>query len=192
MTTIALITELEIVNSVLSAVGDSPVSSLNDSYQPVFIIKEMMNNISRDLQTKQYWFNTEYDMTLTPNTETNKIILPYNILNFLPCKTRYVARGLTVYDRLNRTTTITDDIVATYTVMLAFDSLPQQARKFIQAAARQQYNNEYFGEESLKRDLQQEFSEAKIELDRVHLDNEDINVFNSAKSYNIAYRNRRR
>ena len=192
MTTIALITELEIVNSVLSAVGDSPVSSLNDSYQPVFIIKEMMNNISRDLQTKQYWFNTEYDMTLTPNTETNKIILPYNILNFLPCKTRYVARGLTVYDRLNRTTTITDDIVATYTVMLAFDSLPQQARKFIQAAARQQYNNEYFGEESLKRDLQKEFSEAKIELDRVHLDNEDINVFNSAKSYNIAYRNRRR
>ena len=192
MTTTALITELEIVNSVLSAVGDSPVSSLSDSYQPVFIIKEMINNISRDLQTKQYWFNTEYDITLTPNTETDKITLPYNILGFEPSNTRYVARGLTVYDRINRTTTITDDIVATYTVMLDFDSLPQQARKFIQAAARQQYNNEYFGEESLKRDLQKEFSDAKIELDRVHLDNEDINVFNSSKASSIAYKNRRR
>lgn len=192
MSTIALVTELEVVNSVLSAAGDSPVSSLSTTYQPVFIIKEMIRNISRDLQTKKYWFNTEYDITLTPNTTTNKITLPFNILTFEPVDNSYVARGLTVYDRVNRTDNIETDIVATYTVMLDFDSLPQQARKYIQAAARAQYNNEYFGEQSLKQDLYKELNEAKIELDRINMDNEDINVFNSSRVSSIAYKNRRR
>ena len=192
MSTIALITELEVVNSVLSAAGDSPVQALTDTYQPVFIIKEMIRNISRDMQTKKYWFNTEYDVTLTPNTETDKITLPFNILTFEPDDTKYVARGLTVYDRENRTSTITEDITATYTVMLDFDELPQQARKYIQAAARVQYNNEYFGELNLKQDLMKEMMEAKNELERVHMENEDINVFNSPRASRIAYRNRRR
>jgi len=192
MSTIALITELEVINSVLSAAGDSPVSSLDTTYQPVFIIQEIIRNISRDLQTKKYWFNTEYDITLTPNTETDKIILPFNILTFEPEDTKYVARGLTVYNREDRTSTITEEITATYTVMLDFDELPQQARKFIQAAARVQYNNEYFGELNLKQDLLKELQQAENELNRTHMENEDINVFNSARSYNIAYRNRRR
>jgi hypothetical protein len=191
MATTALITELEVVNSVLSAAGDSPVQTLDSRYQPVFIIKEIIKNISRDMQTKKYWFNTERDVTLTPNTQTNKIILPFNILTFEPEDIRYVARGLTVYDKEARTTNITKDIVATYTVMLDFEELPQQARKYIQAHARVRYNNEYFGELDLKSDLMKELMEAKNELDRVHMENEDINIFRSARSYNIAYRNRR-
>lgn len=191
MATTALITELEVVNSVLSAAGDSPVQTLDSRYQPVFIIKEIIKNISRDMQTKKYWFNTERDVTLTPNTQTNKIILPFNILTFEPEDIRYVARGLTVYDKEARTTNITKDIVATYTVMLDFEELPQQARKYIQAHARVRYNNEYFGELNLKSDLMKELMEAKNELDRVHMENEDINIFRSARSYNIAYRNRR-
>lgn len=191
MATTALITELEVINSVLSAAGDSPVQTLDSRYQPVFIIKEIIKNISRDMQTKKYWFNTERDVTLTPNTQTNKIILPFNILTFEPEDIRYVARGLTVYDKEARTTNITKDIVATYTVMLDFEELPQQARKYIQAHARVRYNNEYFGELDLKSDLMKELMEAKNELDRVHMENEDINIFRSARSYNIAYRNRR-
>lgn len=192
MASIALITELEVVNSVLSVAGDSPVQSLTDEYQPVFIIRQIIRNISRDMQTKKYWFNTEYDVTLTPNTETDKIILPFNLLEFEPTDIRYVARGLTVFDRDSRTSTITSSITADLTIMLEFNELPQVARKYIQSAARVQYNNEYYGEESLKKDLALEMQDAKNELDRTHMDNEDINVFNSSKSNNIAYKNRRR
>lgn len=192
MASIALITELEVVNSVLSVAGDNPVQALTDNYQPVFIIRQMIRNISRDMQTKKYWFNTEYDVTLTPNTENNKIILPYNLLDFEPVQTKYVARGLTVYNREDRTSTITDDIVADITLMLEFDELPQPARKFIQAAARMQYNDEYFGEQNLKRSLEKQYQDAKNELEKVHMDNEDINIFNSTRATNIAYKNRRR
>jgi len=190
--TIGLITELEVVNSVLSVAGDNPVQSLNDEYQPVFIIKQMLNNISRDMQTKNYWFNTEYDVTLSPNTLTDKINLPFNILHFEPTDTRYVARGLTVYDRVSRTSTITADITADICVMLEFDELPQVARKYIQAMCKMQYNDEYQNEDSLKRTLASEVNEAKINLDRTHTENEDINILASGRSNAIAFKNRRR
>lgn len=190
--TIGLITELEVVNSVLSTVGDNPVQSLDDGYQPVFIIKSMLNNLSRDMQTKKYWFNTEYDVVLTPNTLTDKIILPFNILHFEPVDTEYVARGLTVYDRVGRTSTITDDITADICLMLEFEELPQVARKYIQALCKQQYNDEYLGEESIKATLAKEVDMAKIELDRAHMENEDINILNSSRANSIAFKNRRR
>lgn len=190
--TIGLITELEVVNSVLSVAGDNPVQSLDDEYQPVFIIKQMLNNISRDMQTRNYWFNTEYDVTLSPNTLTNKITLPFNILNFEPSDTKYVARGLTVFDREARTSTVTEDVIADISIMLTFEELPQVARKYIQAMCKLQYNDEYQNEESIKRTLERDVNEAKINLDRTHMENEDINMLSSGRSTSIAFKNRRR
>ena len=190
--TVGLITELEVVNSVLSVAGDSPVSSLDDIYQPVFIIKQMINNISRDIQSDPYWFNTEYDVDLEPNSVTNKIVLPFNLLRFEPVETQYVARGLTVYDRDNRTSTITDTIVADISVQLTFDELPQVVRKYIQALCRVQYNNEYFGETNFKQDLALEVQQAKTNLEKANIENENINIFNSQRVSNIAFKNHRR
>lgn len=191
-TTIGLISELEVVNSVLSVAGDSPIQSLDDSYQPVFIIRRMINNVSREMQTKGYWFNTEYAVTLEPNVITNKITLPFNMLRFEPQDTRYVARGLTVYDREDRTSTITEDIIADIYLMLEFEELPQTAREYIRAKCRLQYNNEYFGETSFRQELITDLQRAKQELDKEHIENEDINVFNSQAVNNIAFKNRRR
>lgn len=190
--TIGLITELEVVNSVLSVAGDNPVQSLNDEYQPVFIIKQMINNISRDVQTLKLWFNTEYDVELESNTVTDKITLPFNYLKFEPTDTKYVARGFTVFDREARTSTITESIEATICVMLEFSELPQEVRKYIQAKCRQQYNDEYLGEDSLRSTLAREVEKAETQLMKVHLENQDINVFSSSRSNSIAFRNRLR
>lgn len=190
--TIGLITELEVINSVLSVAGDNPIQSLSEDYQPVFIIRQMINNISRDMQIRNYWFNTEYNVTLKPNTITNKLILPFNLLSFEPCDTKYVARGTSVYDREARTTDITEDVIADISVQLEFTELPQVARKYIQAMCRLQYNNEYFGETNAKQDLQREVFDAQANLEKKNIENEDINMFNNARAYNIAFKNRRR
>ena len=190
--TIGLITELEVINSVLSIAGDNPIQSLDEDYQPVFIIRQMINNISRDMQSDNYWFNTEYDVTLEPNTITNKIILPFNLISFEPCDTRYIQRGVNVYDRVARTTTITDSIVADISTQLEFTELPQVARKYIQSMCRNQYNNEYFGDANMKQDLVREVSEAKANLEKKNIENENVNMLENARVYNIAFKNRRR
>ena len=190
--TIGLITELEVINSVLSIAGDNPIQSLDEDYQPVFIIRQMINNISRDMQSDNYWFNTEYDVTLEPNTITNKIILPFNLISFEPCDARYIQRGVNVYDRVARTTTITDSIVADISTQLEFTELPQVARKYIQSMCRNQYNNEYFGDANMKQDLVREVSEAKANLEKKNIENENVNMLENARVYNIAFKNRRR
>ena len=190
--TVGLITELEVVNSVLSVAGDNPVQSLDDTYQPVFIIKQMLLNISRTMQSKGYWFNNEYGVTLTPSTINSKIILPFNIIRFDPVDNRFVARGLNVYDRTDRTNIITDDIVADITLQLEFEELPQVAREYIRTACRIQYNNEYFGETNFKQEWLSEFNEAKLALDKADIENESISMFSSSKVNNIAFKNRRR
>ena len=190
--TVGLITELEVVNSVLSVAGDQAVQSLDDAYAPVFIIKQMITNISRDMQATNFWFCTEYDVEFTSNSVTGLIILPFNILRFEPQDTRYIARGLNVYDRTLRTYEISETITADISLQLTFEELPQSARKFIQAACRIQYNNEYFGETNFKQDLNEEFTNAKNELDKENIENEDINIFNASRISNIAFKNRRR
>jgi len=188
MASIGLITELEVVNSVLSVAGDNPIQSLSDTYQPTFIIRQMIKEESRKMQTKRYWFNSEYDFTLQPNTETNKITLPFNLLSFEPVKNKYVARGLTVYNREDNTETITEDIVADISVFLEFDELPQEAREFIKSRCRQRYNNEFHGDNTLDAKLERELRDSKNELDKKNMENEDFNVFKSRRGLQISRR----
>lgn len=189
---IGLITELEIINSVLNVTGDNPVQSLDEEYQPVFIIRQMLRNISRDIQSKGYWFNTEYGVTLEPNSITQNITLPFNLLRFEPEDTKYVARGERIFNREDRTDIITESVVADLVVQLEFDNLPQAARKLLQAKCREQYNNEYYGDTTNKQALEREKMMAQADLDKLHLENEDINMLDNHRAYNIAFRNRRR
>lgn len=189
---VGLMTELDLVNGVLSVAGDAPIQALNDTYQPVFIIRKMLNNASKKLQSKTYWFNTEYEVTLTPNTINSKIILPANLLRFEPCDVRYVARGLSVYDRTSRTTIITEDVIADLSVQLSFEELPEVAREHLLALCRLQYNNEYFGETSFLRELTADVKTTKQELDKENIENENVNMFDSQRSQSIAFKNRRR
>ena len=188
---IGLITELEVINSVLSVAGDNPIQSLDEDYQQVFIIRQMLTNISRDMQIKNYWFNTENNVELQPNTITNKIILPVNVISFEPCDPRYIQRGTTIYDRVARTSNITVAIVADIAVHLDFEELPQVARKYIQAMCRRQYNNEYFGDANQKQDLLRDATDASADLEKKNIENENINMFNNPRAYNIAFKNRR-
>lgn len=190
--TIGVITELEVINSVLSVAGDAPVQSLDDDYQPVFIIRDMINTLSRELQLEGYWFNTESGITLSPNSQTGQTVVPFNTLKFIPVSSQYVLRGTKIYDRTNRTEDIGTDITGDLIVMLEFDALPQSAREYIRAACRVQYNDEYFGETNFKNKLERQLMKAKQELEQEHLENEKINILQAQAITNIAFKNRRR
>lgn len=189
--TIGLSSELEVVNSVLSVTGDAPVQSLDDTYQPVYIIRDMINTESRRLQTEGFWFNTERGVELTTNQVTGTINVPFNILKFEPSDNRYVLRGSEVYDKTERTNLITGPITADLYLMMTFEQLPQSAREYLRTLCRIRYNNEYFGEQSIKGDLQVDFQRAKTELDKEHIDNEQINIFEAQAVRNVAFKNRR-
>ena len=72
-TTTARSTELESVNVILSTIGESPLNSLSGSL-PVdgTVAKNVLSEVSREVQSAGWHFNTQYKVDLTRDT-SNKV-----------------------------------------------------------------------------------------------------------------------
>lgn len=132
MTTSALTTELEAVNTILESIDEPPVGSLSlTGLYPLDKAKRVLDEVSRVVQSKGWAFNTEEDFTV-PRAPDGTAALPANVLSFdIDPDLRMVARGLRVYDTGNRTFTLTKDPTGSAVLLLPWDDLPQAARHYI-------------------------------------------------------------
>ena len=74
------VTELEAINIMLAAIGESAVSSLeNATTVEVTQAKSLLSNVNREVQQKGWHFNTEWDVTISRNA-SNQLPLGSNIL----------------------------------------------------------------------------------------------------------------
>jgi len=73
-------TELEAVNTILSAIGEAPINSLSGTL-PIDATqaKNLLTEISREVQAAGWHYNSFYDYTLSRDTD-NKIPLADNIM----------------------------------------------------------------------------------------------------------------
>jgi len=63
-------TELESVNTMLSTIGEPPVNSLTGQQTAdAAIAKNILDEVSRDVQTAGWHFNTQYGVTLSPSSD---------------------------------------------------------------------------------------------------------------------------
>ena len=64
-------TQLEAVNVMLSAIGEAPVSSLeNSQLEDVAVAQNILNETIVDVQTTGYNFNSEYNYKISPDTDS--------------------------------------------------------------------------------------------------------------------------
>ena len=68
-TTIDTETELSAVNSILGAIGQSPLSTLTYTNPEVAFIYNLLRDANVDVQNEGWHFNTEYHVTLTTNND---------------------------------------------------------------------------------------------------------------------------
>ena len=67
-------TELEAVNIMLSAIGEAPVSSLeNTQLEDVAVAQNILNETIVDVQSTGYNFNTEYNFKINPDIDGNTL-----------------------------------------------------------------------------------------------------------------------
>ncbi len=160
MSTTTLTTELDAINTLLAAAGESPVSSLTDSgLADVAEAKATLNEHSRLVQSGGWVFNTEYEYPLVPDTD-GFITLPQNTLKVDVDRTftqvDTVQRGLRLYDRKNHTYVFTElNLTGDMVFLLGFDELPQAARHYIMIKASRVYQARVLGS-----DTQYKFSES--------------------------------
>ena len=148
-------TLLEAINTLLAAIGSSPVTNTDTPQNADAIIaKNNINRALRDIQTEKWYFNSESDYPLTPDVN-GTIHIPNNIINIdftgrLGEGNRFVIRGKKLYDRLNHTFKIDEQLEADVVLCLEYDEIPESAAQYVIARAARRYQEEMLGDPSLR------------------------------------------
>jgi hypothetical protein len=135
-------TELAAVNQILGAVGQAPVTTLDDTNPDVAIAYDSLITVSREIQGEGWSFNKEYEYPFTPNND-DQIVIPVNVLGIdlsdLPENKGIdsVVREGKLYNKTNHTYEWTDFSPVYCDVVWGFDfaDIPQPIRDFIVARA---------------------------------------------------------
>ena len=82
--TVAATTELEAINIMMAAIGESPINTLTGTLPAdVVMAQSTLTEISKEVQSEGWSFNTEIDVTLTRDA-SNQIALSQDILRIDP------------------------------------------------------------------------------------------------------------
>lgn len=132
-------TELEAVNECLENIGQAPVSTIvGDLGVDTQIALNFVRKVNRELQSSGWYWNTETNYELFPNGDGD-ILLPVNTLSVDTYgedrDLDLVQRGSRLYDRINHTYTFTDSVKTELILGLAFEDLPETARRYISLRA---------------------------------------------------------
>ena len=137
-TTIDTETELSAVNSILGAIGQSPVTSIVKENPEVGFIYNLLRDANVDLQNEGWHFNTERHVEYTPDDD-GKIAIGGDVLRmdttdgWVDRTHDVVKRSGYLYDKYNHTddfsdhTTIKLDIVK----LIAFEDIPSVFQRYI-------------------------------------------------------------
>lgn len=142
-------TELDAVNVCLANIGESPVSAITgDITVDAALARDLVRQVTREVQAHGFYWNTEISYTLLPNTAKN-IVLPANVLSVDTTDNDMakdlVARGRLLYDRVNHTYKFDDPVVVDLVVALSFDELPEIARRFITIRSARMFQERIMG-----------------------------------------------
>lgn len=187
-------TELEAVNTMLRAIGESPVSTLSgDVGVDVVTARQTLTEIMKAVQTEGWIFNTEYDYPLNRDM-SGQIIVPANALQVDIVKNRYsdidpVMRGNKVYDRKNHTFTFTIDLKAKIVFGLSFTDMPESARHYVTYRAARKFQDNSLGSEELHKFNERDELMARVRFMDEQAEDEDHNFLRDTDGFQQLWSN---
>ena len=136
-TTVDTDTELSAVNSILGAIGQSPVTTLNYENPEVGFIYDILTEVNKDVQNEGWIFNIERHVSKSPEATTGYITIPNNVLSydlngdFTYRNKDLVRRNGRLYDLVNHTDVFTQDVVLDIVYLWPFEDLPSIFKRYI-------------------------------------------------------------
>lgn len=145
--------KLEAINRVLQMIGEAPVNSLSGQFGLAKQAEDSLLNVSRRVQAEGWSFNTDYERTLTRDsnneipvgTDVSRVVV--DIYQFPDYD--ITQRNTKLYDRRNHTYEFTEDLKADVTYMFEWDDLPEHARQYIMTKAGRQLQEAIIGSADL-------------------------------------------
>ena len=135
-TTIETETELSAVNSILGAIGQSPVTEVDTANPETSFIYNILRDTNVDVQNEGWHFNTEKHVKYTPDSNKN-ILIADNVLRFDVTDgwhnytTNVVKRDGKLYDKIDHTNEFTGDIYIDEVILYQFTDIPSVFQRYI-------------------------------------------------------------
>ncbi len=159
-------TELSAVNSILGAIGQAPITTLNYENPEISFIYNILTEVNKDVQNEGWHFNTEYHVKTTPDTD-GYVSLPTNTLRYdLTDDTHNQTQDLVVrsgrlYDLVDHTDVFTTDLYLDLVTLYAFADLPNPFQRYITYRAASRAATQLVSNPQLVQLLQQQESQAR-------------------------------
>lgn len=174
--------ELEAVNEILSSIGSSPVSNIDsDDNVDVINAKRILKGVSREIQTRGWFFNTIERIHLKP--EDNRygrlqVPCPNSYLRFEAKDYKLIRREGYFFDNYSQTGIFPDGINIDVLIKeIDFSDLPEVFRKYITVRASRIFQMRYLGDDGLDLHLQTEETAAYADMVDYDLTTGNYNVF---------------
>ena len=199
MTTTTRSTELEAVNVILSTIGEAPLNSLSGSL-PVdgTMAKNVLSEISREVQSSGWHFNTHYKSTLTRDTNNN-IPVATNVVRVeldpnLESKGDYdlVQRDGKLFNLAKNTDVFDKNFEnVTQVLLLPFNEIPEQAKRYITIRSARVFHDRTLGANTLHKFSQEDEKQALSILRNAEMRTGDFTIFDTPEqAYTISRNNR--
>jgi len=193
MTTQTRTTELEAVNTILSTIGEAPLSTLTGSL-PVdgTTAKNVLNEINREVQSAGWQFNTHYKVDFTRDSD-NKIPIGTDVLrvelNNKYSKSSYdiTQRDSYLYNLAKNTNTFDQDFTEnTIVYLLDFTNLPEQARRYITIRSARVFHDRTLGANTIHKFSSEDEARSLTVMRQAEAHTSDHSIFDSfLQSYTV-------
>lgn len=172
--------KLDAVNEILSAVGSSPVNSLEDELNvDVLNAVRILESVSKEIQSRGWDFNIEGSVALLPDDDTNLVPCPNNYLRFVSSGYKLIRRSGYFFDILSQTNEFPEGLTLDTLVRgLDFEELPEVFRKFITCRAARIFQMRYLTSDDLNKHLMTEESSAYADIIDYDLTTGNYNILN--------------
>jgi|TARA_R100000482_G_scaffold95098_1_gene39962 hypothetical protein len=126
-------TRLAAVNTIISNIGQAPVTNLESGNPLVEMAEQILDEVTRAVLAEGWEFNTERHYPFTPNS-TNEIVIPDNVLT-LDTKSgsakQTIIRNGKLYDRVKHSYTFSESVDLDVTWLFDFAELPEAFKNYI-------------------------------------------------------------
>lgn len=187
--------KLDAVNTMLSSIGEAPVSSLSSGLIEAEIAETILGTVDREVQSMGWNFNTELKKSFAQDV-SGQILLPADILRadatYQANSKDLVQRGLKMYDKKNHTFVIGAVTELDVVVQLVFDDLPEVAKRYIVLRATRIFQDRVVGSGTLHDFQERDEQSALMLLREFDTNTEDHNIFDNYDVFRVIDRQGRR
>lgn len=176
-------TKLQAINTMLSVVGEPPVNSLSAQRADSLIAQNILDEVTREVLSYGWQFNTENDVLMTPETSTGYIYIGDSIVrvDMDPMYLNYdiVIRGNRLFNRKTNTYVFSEVIKVIQIILMDFDDLPEVAKRYISIRAARIYQDRVVGSERLHGFNAQDEIAALVKMSEYENEVGDYTIFDS-------------